>query len=561
MHIAIIDAAEDNREQLTATALECGYQASSVASVAAAQACAIERIADVVLLNVELLTCHSEASAVALLQQLKGAKPEVYLPIILIANDRDSAALLMYLQLGADDFHTKPFDSLILAAKLKAHLRTRELSMAVVEKNRSLAWHSQRMQQEHRIVQNIFSNALSRNLSEYPHAETYLLPHSTFNGDMYLLAHGPLGNLYLLLGDFTGHGLAAAIGTLPASQTFFAMAAQGTPIGHIAEEINRQLNKLLPENMFCCATIIEMSASGEHISWWSGGMSPALLVSPKQQLTEQLHAQHLPLGVLDTDSFSSAISIVHVEQGSRLLLYSDGAVEIGVQQGNPLGFEGFLQLCSDCDWQFSTLTERIKTLIEERGIDDDLSLVQLHCVATGLNTQSQPPALSPLPFSISVVLGPREIRTIDPVAHIVRGLGQMEGFKNFKASLYTVLSEAYNNAVDHGLLQLSSVMKSSNAGFDDYYLQRSERLARLQHGKIEFKLTYNPKDGLLQVSCCDSGPGFLTQPEANEHYTYGRGLQIIRELAQSVCWSEGGRCIHFALSLAPTERTPRLYWG
>lgn len=383
----------------------------------------------------------------------------------------------------------------------------------------------------------------------YPHVDTFLLPHTRFNGDLYLIARGPVGNLYVMLGDFTGHGLAAAIGTLPASQTFFALAAQGGSISQMASEINRQLKKILPENMFCCATFVELNESGQRISWWSGGMPPAMLVGENHTIIEYLHAQHMPLGILDEFEFENAITLTRAPAESKLFLYTDGAAEIGVQDNAALGYEGFEQLCQQADWNFQQIIEQLSEQINLRGADDDISLVQLHCVPTGFKQDTGNEELSKLPFVITVHLEAKEIRGIDPVAHILRGLSQMEGFKHFKAPLYTVLSEAYNNAVDHGLLQLSSTLKASVDGFDTYYKERNKRLTRLQHGHIEISLRYEPKYALLHILVRDSGPGFAMVPEGNDTFAFGRGLMLIRELTERLSWSDNGRCIEFSFSL------------
>ena len=41
-----------------------------------------------------------------------------------------------------------------------------------------------------------------------------------FNGDLVLTAPAPNGGVYVLAGDFTGHGLSAAIGSLPVTEIF-----------------------------------------------------------------------------------------------------------------------------------------------------------------------------------------------------------------------------------------------------------------------------------------------------------------------------------------------------
>ncbi len=61
------------------------------------------------------------------------------------------------------------------------------------------------------------------------------------NGDLLLAAARPDGVHHVLIGDFTGHGLSAAIGGPMAEDIFYAMTAKGLPLEEILLEINRKL--------------------------------------------------------------------------------------------------------------------------------------------------------------------------------------------------------------------------------------------------------------------------------------------------------------------------------
>ena len=86
------------------------------------------------------------------------------------------------------------------------------------------------------------------------------VPQALFNGDLLLAAHAPAGQMFVLLGDFTGHGLPAAIGAMPLAETFYGMAAKGYSSTDILREINAKLKQILPVEMFCCATLLDIDA-------------------------------------------------------------------------------------------------------------------------------------------------------------------------------------------------------------------------------------------------------------------------------------------------------------
>lgn len=344
-----------------------------------------------------------------------------------------------------------PCSRIELEIRIRNYRSLREAKTTNADQARRLTWHRERMVQEHNIVQNMFANAFSRHLVDDDHVETFLRPLSNFNGDLFLLARGGSGSLYFMLGDFTGHGLAAAIGTIPASQTFFAMAKRSAPVSQMAQEINRQLYQLLPSDMFCCALILEMSATGDRINWWSGGIPPAVMVAPDSHEVSYLEPQHVPLGVLGPAEFDSGIISMRVPHRTRILAFTDGLIELGIHEGKPLQIEQLVSAGQKNDWDMSRMTEWIEDKLAETAPQDDLSVVMLTCSPTGFHEQKGKDNLTKLPFALKVTVGPNEARTLDPIAAILRGLSQFDGMERFRPRLYTVLSEAYNNALEHGV--------------------------------------------------------------------------------------------------------------
>ncbi len=163
---------------------------------------------DIVLLDV-MMPIMDGFEAAPLIKKLAG---EVYLPIIFITALEDHASFEKCLAVGGDDFIHKPFDRIILSAKIKAHARTRKLSQETNEQKKVLEYHYNQVEREHEIVEHIFKNALNEQGAYPEHVDFHLSPASMFNGDMFLLAKSPMGGLYCMLGDFTGHGRPPLLG-------------------------------------------------------------------------------------------------------------------------------------------------------------------------------------------------------------------------------------------------------------------------------------------------------------------------------------------------------------
>lgn len=500
---------------------------------------------DIILLDV-LMPGLSGLQTAPKLKEMAG---DTHLPIIFITALDEQQTLLECLQAGGDDFLSKPFDPVLLEAKLKVHCKARQLSLSLADKNKALAYHSARVEREHLIVEHILHNSLASNHLDYPHVHTYLSSTSMFNGDVFLVAPGPLGNMYFMLGDFTGHGLSAAIGALPTSQTFFAMTARGASVGEIVRSINSQLHRLLPTDMFLAALVIELSASGERMTYWNGGIPPVLHMDKTDTVHQVMQPQHLALGILSEHSFDSRVSSLRVSQDDSLLLYTDGLIELVTTDGM-LGVDGLCGLLDKCK-TMDHLMRKVRPLAAAEPQRDDLSIVWLQCKPTGLQPHADNTPLSPLSFDLITRLGADDIRNDDPVQRLMRNLARVQGFSSFKTELFTVLQEAYKNAVEHGLLRLDSALKQHSEGFERYYQLYHERLAALDDGWIELSISYQAGARKIIIRVSDSGPGFCVSatPQTDAEQAHGRGLHLMRQLSSAMRWYDNGRTIELVLPL------------
>ncbi len=416
----------------------------------------------------------------------------------------------------------------------------------------ALVWHDARNDREHQLVEHIFRNALSRNFLDYPNIQTYLTPVSKFNGDLCLVAPGPLGNLYLLMADFTGHGLAPATGALPLSQAFFAMADRGVSIAEMVTEFNFRLNRLLPDDMFCAGLLLELSANGERITFWNGGMPPALVCDASGQIIKRLTAQHMALGVLDDDDFDSRVTTLRVPQESFVVTYTDGVIELLGSKLEFLGIDALEALLRrhPTDAEFPDLVEELELFRGEQPLHDDLSLALLRCRPTELNETKAVADDRGMAFRFSTRLRVEQLQTIDPISYVLNAVSQLPRLRAHRTTIYLLLAEAYNNALEHGLLKLDSSLKDSPDGFAQYYLLRSQRLAQLAQGEISIEVSYDDVQQQLEFTITDSGDGFVTTVSGGgSAHPHGRGLDLLKQLTKQVQWQHNGRQINFIYQL------------
>lgn len=480
---------------------------------------------------------------------LKAKSAEVYLPIIFITALDDKSSLEKCLQVGGDDFLNKPFDKVILSAKIKAHARTRELSKKTYKQNRELAYYQLHTEREHELVEHIFDNALENRFLLPELIEFNLSPASMFNGDLFLMAPSCTGGVYVLMGDFTGHGLAAAMGALPASKIFYSMTQKGLSVGDIAAELNHTLYDLLPGNMFCAATILELNSSGRSFSAWLGGLPDGFLLSKDGKIKQKLTSRHMALGILDEYEFERDTVYVETDLNDKIILYTDGVIEAENNRGEFFSEERLLRKVSAPSFtELGSIVESVKRFTGKQEQQDDLSLALIKCLPSPIKPKLSDEYMS-TPLNVSMSLDAERLKSTDPVLDVVEMICAIKGCSDHRSNLFLLISETFNNALEHGVLGLESSLKDSDDGFCQYYELRAERLADLTDGEIKLDISYIPDNPKISFTITDSGSGFIKTDTHDDSNFHGRGLSLIKEIAESVNLNECGNKITVTYSL------------
>lgn len=374
MNILLVDDKEENRKFLKQFLMAKGYIVSEAENGQTAIDLCVKNMPDLVLMDIMMPGINGQQAV----SFIKSIKHEIYLPIIYVTALSAEEAMADALEAGGDDFISKPVDLNILESKIKAHLRIRHDSMKLRQLNKDLERHNERVQEEHRIVEDIFKKAIDKSYLDEQYIKYHMSPASAFNGDLLLAARRPDGGVTVFLGDFTGHGLPAAMGTLPVVQVFYTMVSKGIAIDEIAAELNRVLKMLLPVNIFCCANLVEIDASATSLSMWSGGLPDALLLNLKENQVSVIKSMHMPLGILAEDSFDNTLEKFQVSDDHKLYLYTDGVTEARDAEGKDYGIERLNELVSKGGSQvFEAILKDHEDYTGSSQQDDDITLIEL----------------------------------------------------------------------------------------------------------------------------------------------------------------------------------------
>jgi CheY-like chemotaxis protein len=488
-------------------------------------------------------------------QKIKQLAGEQLVPIIFLTSLTESEALARCLEAGGDDFLAKPYNQVILAAKIKAMDRLRLLQATVLEQRDQIARHHDYLLSEQRVAKAVFDKIAHSGCLSAPNIRYLQSPYALFNGDLLLAAFNPAGDMHILLGDFTGHGLPAAVGAMPLAEVFYGMTAKGYGLAQILREMNAKLKRILPVDMFCCATLLCLSFQRCTVEVWNGGMPDGYLHDSLSGARTPLPARHLPLGVLTAQLFDDRTEVHPLSLGDRVFLLSDGVIDASDDNDQLFGVERLQQVFAasrEPDRLFEDIQQALRDFRGEAR--DDFSMVEVRLVAP---TQLNPPPpvysdsgqSSPLDWSVSFEFRAQTLKRFNPMPFLLQLLLEVHGLRAQSGALYSVLSELYSNALEHGVLGLDSSIKHDATGFARYYMERNLRLEELDAGHVRVHLHVTPHGdgGRLVIEVQDSGEGFdvervLAQPLDNDRLS-GRGVGLVRELSHQSRWADDGRSV------------------
>lgn len=548
--VLIVDDDRANRIVLKAILARYNYDIAEADNGERAVQLFSEYAPDIVLMDIMMPVMDGYEAT----RRIKTMMGSGFIPVIFLTAVTDEEALAKCVAAGGDDFITKPYNHIILKAKMDAMFRIKDMNDTIVSQHQELAYHHSRLNKEQEIAERIYSNIIKAGYRETPGIRYLSSPLSLFNGDLFLFATRPNGSLHVLAGDFTGHGLAAAIGALPVSDVFYAMTSAGYSIGDIVSHINQKLVRILPADLFFCATLIEIDGAEGTIAAWSGGMPDILLIDADNSIRNRICSSHLPLGILSADRFDGKLEMLAINPGERIYLYSDGITEMRNSEDRMLGQEGFESLFMPemkGEQVYDHLVGCLDAYRLDARRDDDVTLVEVTCLEgryklDGLETDQQSDERDPMSWSLSLRLDKAALTQFDPLPYLNRTVMEIQGLSLYKERIYTILAELIGNAVDHGLLGLDSRCRATTSGFDRYYQERETRLRDGKGGWIEVTIRHVNDSGYgrLVIVVKDSGSGFsmsnISSTLEDTHARSGRGIPLVTSLCQSLSYNQEG---------------------
>ena len=359
-------AIDDSPEIIDTIRAALGSEFLLLASVSAATGLklAAQHRPDLILLDVVM----PELDGFEVCRHLKADPCTRDIPVIFVTGMGSQGDELEGFSLGAVDFVTKPIEPIILQARVRTQIELSSVRRALGEANN-------RMAIERELVAQIIISMRTDDQFFQERLSWVSHSHDTAGGDLVLSARRPSGDEHVLIGDFTGHGLPAAVGTPLVSHLFYSMTEADRPLDEVLREINNVLVKRLPVDIFMAAAAVCITADAEHAKLWSFG-NPDLLHRGADGRWTQIVSTELPMGIVP-QSVPYASCRQQLVEGEALYLMTDGPIEAVLPSGEMLGLTRLKDALERHTTSLQAVIDEVLNQVANPDEVDDMTIIRI----------------------------------------------------------------------------------------------------------------------------------------------------------------------------------------
>ncbi|TMV47216.1 HAMP domain-containing protein [Paenibacillus mesophilus] len=194
-------------------------------------------------------------------------------------------------------------------------------------------------------------------------------PAKEVGGDLYDIVSLDDSRTAVLVGDVSGKGMPAALLMSAALALFRSEIRAGGTAAEIITRLNRSLSDMLHGDMYVTLGLALFDASDSTVRYASAGHVAPYLIRAEDVL--QIPVCSLPAGIDADETFED--TVLPFLPGDRLVLYTDGIVELTDEAGDMIGFDRFEKLLTDMDRDVpvEAQLEWLTRLLPEEGSPDE----------------------------------------------------------------------------------------------------------------------------------------------------------------------------------------------
>jgi sigma-B regulation protein RsbU (phosphoserine phosphatase) len=338
--LLIVDDYELNRDMLTRRLRKRGYEVLEAESGLRALSLISDHPIDLVLLDENM----PGMSGSQVLETLRNDKATDRLPVIMVTANSASKDIVKALELGADDYVTKPIDFPVALARIRtqlalqdAHAKLRAKNEQLIAQGKIIAAQKERMERELGFGRNVQMSMMPLVFPAFPEHTEFdvrgtLSPATELGGDFFDFFFVSERKLCFVIADVSGKGVAAALEMASSKTLINAMALTMSSTAGIITRVNDVLSENNESSMFVTLFLAILDIDTGDMVYSNAGHNPPYVVRKDGELI-RLDARHGPVvGAMPGLKYGE--STLRLSEQDIVVTYTDGVTEAMDPEGN-----------------------------------------------------------------------------------------------------------------------------------------------------------------------------------------------------------------------------------
>ena len=317
-------------------------------------------------------------------ETLRADEATRFIPVIMVTALHEREHKLQGLEAGADDFITKPPDTVELSTRVRSLLRIKHFQDSLTHLNRELEIRNDVMEQDLRMAREVQQQLLPQDVTEIPgfHVAYHYTPESQVGGDFVDLTSMEHTRLGVFVADAMGHGAQAALVTVLLKTALAEKLGDTQEPEQILTGLNDRFVELLSGEIITYASgcYFRFEAEQKRIIYSNAGHPFPLLLNRADGTCVEVQGAGTGtgIGLLPGAEYETAEHAFGKDD--VLLLFTDGIYEALNPVGGQYGVERMqeqLHLHRDksLETMLGNLLEDMNNFTEGVPLADDVTLV------------------------------------------------------------------------------------------------------------------------------------------------------------------------------------------
>lgn len=206
-------------------------------------------------------------------------------------------------------------------------------------------------------------------------------PASEVGGDSFDIVVTPSGNVYVYVGDVTGHGVPAALIMMMVNTLIRTLSESFTNGYDIVVNTNRILKQRIEPRRFMTCVLLRWNSVEQKLYYTGAGHEHILVYRASSGICEVKQTGGIALGMVPDISKIIKEEAIPFEKGDFVVLYSDGIIEAKNIEGQMFGLDRLKEAVEQYastgtpEELFANITKDFGIFVGEQFQEDDITLI------------------------------------------------------------------------------------------------------------------------------------------------------------------------------------------